>query len=230
MNLRNEYVLGSSLDIFGNFSAYWKFSHKRVFRNCTGFAKSNAKEILSRRCILSNAHCSSLTPLPDSFSLNLLGPVAFCSPLTWTRCAWASCPCVMWDCGSVPWHLRLLGSWIVSGLRFNLKKIPMRNSMKRPVCHYWALPLAAGAQGGLTILPPLSPRPRADLVKNRWSPFSHVAFLCQVEEAWNKVVDNLLFSSLQGLSGTEFHPKVWTFKSPLPWDMLVRSLKVGLLL
>lgn len=123
-------------------------------------------------------------------------------------------------------------SWKLNSFRIEVQseKIPMRNSMKRPECHYWALPLAAGAQGVLTILPPLSPRPRADLVKNRWSPFSHVAFLCQVEEAWNKVVDNLLFSSLQGLSGTEFHPKVWTFKSPLPWDVQVRRLEVGLLL
>lgn len=55
------------------------------------------------------------------------------------------------------------------------------------------LPLAAEAEGVLTILPPLSHRPQADRVKNFWSPFSHVAFLCQVEEAWNKVVDTYYF-------------------------------------
>lgn len=196
----------------GNF-----LTKERVFRNCRGFAKSNAKEILSHWCILSNAHCSSLTPLSNSFSLDLLGPVVFCFPLTWTRCASASCPCVMWACGSVPWHLRLLGSGIVSGLRFNLKKFPYRilwNTLYVttapgcwPGCFNNSAPTVTSATG--------------------WSSEKLLVSLqppCFPVSGWGSLKQGgwyLLFSSLQSLNGTEFHPKVWAFKTPLPWDVLV---------
>lgn len=114
------------------------------------------------------------------------------------------------------------------------------DSIKCPVCHSWTLSLTAAAQGCLNnFAPHCHGGPQADLVKNLmqitapsalfiahfWSPFSHIAFMCQVEGTWGKVVDTYYFLLCRVSMGQNFILRCGLFKTPMLSEVLIRSSK-----